>query len=246
MARWLVLSDIHANLTALEAVLQAAGTCERVVCLGDLVGYGPDPNEVVDRLRALGAVCIRGNHDRVASGLATAEDFSPAARVAIEWTRRILREDTLAYLRGLPAGPQQLDGVVLVHGAVTDEDLYVYSPWQAAEQIQRSPGLITLFGHTHLQGGFQWRAGRIGLISLPTTAGQPVAEVVFDDAARYLLNPGSVGQPRDGDPRAAFAVLEDGRGVEFWRVAYDIRAVQARMAAAGLPESLILRLSFGR
>src|SRR5579885_493705 len=117
MARHLVLSDIHANLTALEAVLEAAGQWDDVLCLGDLVGYGPDPNEVVDRLRTLGARTVRGNHDRVAAGLADAEEFNAAARMAIEWTRKQLRPDLLSYLRQLPPGPVECDGLILVHGA---------------------------------------------------------------------------------------------------------------------------------
>jgi diadenosine tetraphosphatase ApaH/serine/threonine PP2A family protein phosphatase len=246
MARHLVLSDIHANLTALEAVLQAAGQWDDVLCLGDLVGYGPDPNEVVERVRALGARAVRGNHDRVAAGLAEPEEFNAAARMAIEWTRHQLRSQALSYLRQLPPGPVESDGLILVHGAVSDEDRYVFTPREAFEELQRSPGRVTLFGHTHVQGGFLLQGQRLGEIRVEPDPAGAAAVLELDPATRYFINPGSVGQPRDGDPRAAFAVIEDASRVAFYRVPYDIAAVQQRMAAAGLPEALILRLAFGR
>ncbi len=246
MARHLVLSDIHANLTALEAVLEAAGQWDDVLCLGDLVGYGPDPNEVVDRLRTLGARTVRGNHDRVAAGLADAEEFNAAARMAIEWTRKQLRPDLLSYLRQLPPGPVECDGLILVHGAVSDEDRYVFTAREAFEELQRAPGRVTLFGHTHVQGGFLLQGQRLGEMRIEQDPSGTAAVLELDPSTRYFINPGSVGQPRDGDPRAAFAVVEDASRVEFHRVRYDIAAVQRRMAAAGLPEPLILRLAFGR
>ncbi len=246
--RYLILSDLHANSTALEAALSAvAGRWEGVVCLGDVVGYGPDPNEVVDRVRALQAKTIRGNHDKAACGLENAEDFNPVARAAASWTHEHLRPDNLIYLQELPSGPLEADGLALVHGALHDEDEYVFAPAQALDGLLESPSPVTFFGHTHFQGGFSFRDNQLEVIQLRPEPGAGFAALRVEQGTRYLLNPGSIGQPRDGDPRAAFAIADlDNRVVEFWRVPYDIDAVQQRMKRAGLPEPLILRLAFGR
>ena len=246
--RFLILSDIHANNTALEAALDVVeGRWERAICLGDVVGYGPDPNEVIDRVRTLEAVIIRGNHDKAACGLADAEDFNPVARAAATWTHEHLRPDNLTYLQQLPQGPLVADGLALVHGAYHDEDEYVFAPAQALDGLLESPSPVTFFGHTHFQGGFAFRDNKLEVLQLRPAPGANFAALRVDPNTRYLLNPGSIGQPRDGDPRAAFAVADMDHGVvEFWRVPYDIEAVQLRMEHAGLPEPLILRLSFGR
>ena len=246
--RFLILSDIHANVTAFEASLAAVeGRWDRAVCLGDVVGYGPDPNEVVERVRKLDAVTIRGNHDKAGSGLADAEDFNPIARTAAMWTLEHLRPENLEYLKSLPTGPLEVDGIALVHGAVRDEDEYVFSPAQALDGLLESPLPVTFFGHTHLQGGFAMLDNRVEVLHFRPAGGMSYATLNIDPAAQYLLNPGSVGQPRDGDPRAAFALADmDRHEVEFWRVQYDVAAVQKRMTEAGLPEPLILRLAFGR
>ena len=246
--RYLILSDLHANSTALEAALSAVdGRWEGVVCLGDVVGYGPDPNEVVDRVRALQAKTIRGNHDKAACGLENAEDFNPVARAAASWTHEHLRPDNLIYLQELPSGPLEADGLALVHGALHDEDEYVFAPAQALDGLLESPSPVTFFGHTHFQGGFSFRDNQLEVIQLRPEPGAGFAALRVEQGTRYLLNPGSIGQPRDGDPRAAFAIADlDNRVVEFWRVPYDIDAVQQRMKRAGLPEPLILRLAFGR
>lgn len=246
--RFLILSDIHANFTALEATLSAAeGRWERAVCLGDVVGYGPDPNEVIDRVRCLSAVIIRGNHDKAACGLIDAEDFNPVARAAATWTRQQLRAENLTYLQQLPQGPIEVDGLAFVHGAFHDEDEYVFAPAQALDGLLESPSAVTFFGHTHFQGGFSFRDNKLEVIQLRPEPGAKFAALRVEPNTRYLLNPGSIGQPRDGDPRAAFAIADlNHRVVEFWRVPYDIEAVQRRMERAGLPEPLILRLAFGR
>jgi diadenosine tetraphosphatase ApaH/serine/threonine PP2A family protein phosphatase len=248
MPRYLLLSDIHANLTALEAVLAAAeGRWDRVICLGDVVGYGPDPNEVIDRVIKLGVRTIRGNHDKAGSGIEDAEDFNPIARAAVEWTHEQLRPENLRWLRELPAGPLVDDGLVFVHGAVGDEDEYVFTVEGAGRSLRESTAPIVFFGHTHVQGGFLLRNDHVEGFrpSIGPDGGSVTMELDAD--ARYLINPGSIGQPRDGDPRAGFAVADnDRRTVEFWRVPYDIEAVQKRMEEAGLPEPLVLRLAFGR
>jgi predicted phosphodiesterase len=246
--RHLILSDIHANLTALDAALEASkGRWDKCVCLGDVVGYGPDPNEVVDRVRELGALTIRGNHDKAGSGLANADDFNPVARNVALWTREQLRPENREWLEKLPVGPARVDGFSIVHGAYHDEDEYVFAPAQALDGLLDAQSPVTFFGHTHLQGGFTLREEKVGVLHFKPTGDSLSSPLVLEDGTTYLLNPGSIGQPRDGNTRAAFAIADlDANLVEFWRVPYDIEAVQKRMAAAGLPEPLILRLAFGR
>ncbi|HTS13688.1 MAG TPA: metallophosphoesterase family protein [Candidatus Limnocylindrales bacterium] len=246
--RYLILSDIHANLTALEAALDAAkGRWEKAVCLGDVVGYGPDPNEVIDRIRSIDAVTIRGNHDKAVSGAANADDFNPVARAAALWTRERLRPENREWLEHLPTGPLAVDGFHMVHGAFRDEDEYVFSPAQALDSLLEAPSPVTFFGHTHLQGAFTLHDERVEALHFKPAGDSPFSNLAIQTGTTYLLNPGSIGQPRDGNSRAAFAIADlPNNSVEFWRVPYNIEAVQKRMEAGGLPEALILRLSFGR
>jgi predicted phosphodiesterase len=245
--RYLILSDIHANLTALDTVLSVAkGRWDKAVCLGDLVGYGPDPNEVIDRVRGLPAVTIRGNHDKAIAGLDDADEFNPIARNAVLWTRSQLRPENREYLVNLPKGPLTIDGFSIVHGAVHDEDEYVLSPALALDGLRDAPTPVTFFGHTHLQGGFSLRGEDVTLLHFKPTGGNEFSTLAVEQGTTYLLNPGSIGQPRDGDPRAGFAIADLDKGsIEFWRVPYNIEDVQGRMRRAELPEPLILRLSFG-
>jgi len=245
--RYLILSDIHANLTALDTVLSVAkGRWQKAVCLGDLVGYGPDPNEVIDRVRALPAVTIRGNHDKAIAGIDDADEFNPIARNAVLWTRAQLRPENREYLENLPMGPLTVDGFSIVHGAVHDEDEYVLSPSLALDGLRDAPTPVTFFGHTHLQGGFSLRGEEVTLLHFKPSGGNEFSTLAVEQGTTYLLNPGSIGQPRDGDPRAGFAIADIDKGtVEFWRIPYDIEDVQSRMRRAELPEPLILRLSFG-
>jgi predicted phosphodiesterase len=246
--RLLVFSDVHANATALEAALLAcAGRWERAVCLGDVVGYGPDPNEAVERVRSLVSAIVRGNHDKAVSGVSDLEDFNPVARAALEWSRRQLLPENVRYLQGLPRGPLEIDGAAIVHGALEDEDEYVFGAEQALVGLLAARRPVTFFGHTHIQGGFSYDGARIERLQLAPGPGTNFAVVSLEPKMRYLLNPGSVGQPRDGDPRAAFAIADlEKRKVEFWRTPYDIPDVQERMERAGAPEALVLRLALGR
>jgi predicted phosphodiesterase len=246
--RYLILSDIHSNLTALDAVLAAAkGRWGKAVCLGDIVGYGPDPNEVVERIRSLDAVVIRGNHDKGVSDSSIAEDFNPVARAVVMWTHDHLTSENRVYIDQLPMGPKLVGDFSIAHGAFHDEDEYVFSPALAYQDLLESPTAVTFFGHTHIQGGFTLRGDEVTVLSSRPAQGKMFFPVKIERGTRYLLNPGSVGQPRDGDPRAGFAIADlQHHLVEFWRVPYDIEAVQNRMAQAGLPEPLILRLSLGR
>ena len=246
--RYLIFSDIHANITALDTVLEASkGQWDQAVCLGDIVGYGPDPNEAVDRICELGCVTIRGNHDKAIAGLTQAEEFNPVARTAVLWSRERLTAENLEFLSQLRQGPVFVDGFCIVHGSIHDEDEYVFVPPQAIEELRIAPTPLTFFGHTHRQGGFMQRGAGLGVINFDPSPRNFIGSLPIEEGATYLLNPGSIGQPRDGDPRAAYAIADlDQKKVEFWRVPYDIAAVQNRMFEALLPEPLILRLSVGR
>jgi predicted phosphodiesterase len=248
--RYLILSDIHSNLAALEAALDVIrDNYEKFVCLGDIVGYGPDANEAVDRVRALKPVAlVRGNHDKAGCGITDAQDFNPTARAAALWTREQLRAENLDYLRELPAGPARVGSYQIVHGSVRDEDEYVFHAREARESFRLAELPVTFFGHTHFQGGFVVRgSGQVELIRLHWPAGVVSAKLLLANNAKYMINPGSIGQPRDGDPRAGFAFYDDDKNtVEYWRVPYDFKITQEKMQKAGLPPSLIERLALGR
>ena len=215
--RYLLLSDIHANLEALEATLSAAGEWDAALVLGDLVGYGADPNAVVDRIRALNPIAIiRGNHDKAACGLDDGSNFNYVARTAAAWTHDVLTAVNLEYLRALPAGPVTIDHAVeICHGAPFDEDHYIFDGMDARRAIDAATRPICLFGHTHLpvifcEGG-GWIEGAI--------PDQASTAITLQPGARYLINCGSVGQPRDGDPRAGFALYDpDARSIAIRRV----------------------------
>jgi predicted phosphodiesterase len=249
MSRYLVLSDIHSNLEALEAVLAVSDRqkCDRVVVLGDLVGYGADPNAVVQRIRDLKPVAVvRGNHDKVAVGLDTADDFNPMARAAAVWTQAALQQDTREFLRALPAGPQLVgDELEICHGSPMDEDLYVVADADALRSIDVMRRPLCMFGHTHVAMCARLDAKR--RLDIETPKGHPEFDTELAPSARYLINPGSVGQPRDGDSRAAYAIADlDKRLVTLYRVAYPIETAQRKILDAGLPPMLAYRLGMGR
>ena len=248
--RYLILSDIHSNESALEAVLAQVGRrYDEILCLGDIVGYGPDVNEASDRVRELAPVAlVRGNHDKAGSGLTDPTDFNPAARAAAFWTREQLRPDNLEYLRQLPVGPARVGDFQIVHGSVRDEDEYVFHAREARVSLELAEVSLIFFGHTHFQGGFVLRnSGRVEQVRLHWPPGVVSAKLVLATNARYLINPGSIGQPRDGDPRAAFAVYDDDEHtVEYWRVPYDVAVTQERMRKVSLPTPLVERLAAGR
>ena len=255
--RYLILSDIHSNLEALETCLELAkGRYDRVLCLGDLVGYGPDPNAVTERTRELAETVIRGNHDKACAGITDAEDFNSLARVSTFWTRNELTAEHSAFLRGLPSGPVAMDGFELVHGSPADEDEYIVGVSQALPALRSFAVQTVFFGHTHHQGGFmltpkgKFQSIRDWILHQEPDSLEHDAEravLPLEDGARYLLNPGSVGQPRDGDWRAAFAIFDDAeRKIEYYRTPYNLFQTQEKMEAAGLPAPLVLRLTIGR
>jgi diadenosine tetraphosphatase ApaH/serine/threonine PP2A family protein phosphatase len=250
--RILLLSDIHANVEALDACLAAAPPHEIVVNLGDIVGYGASPNEVTDRARDLGKTFVRGNHDKAATGLMSLDDFNPMAAAAAMWTRDALTPENLEWLRALPHGPVPLPdfpNVQLVHGSPNDEDEYVVSLGDALAPLIALDIPLTFFGHTHLQGGFFANgSGADGFRPEYRTVGKAESVALqLKSTARYLINPGSVGQPRDGDWRAAFALFDtDAQIVHFHRTPYNLKAAQDRIFAAQLPPRLATRLAAGR
>jgi diadenosine tetraphosphatase ApaH/serine/threonine PP2A family protein phosphatase len=247
MAAYLILSDIHSNLEALEAVLAAVdGEWDRLLVLGDLVGYGGDPNAVVDRIRALGpAAVIRGNHDKAASGIDDASNFNQIARYAAIWTAEVLSDDNREYLRALPPGPVTIDErLEICHGSPFDEDHYIFDADDAQRALEASDRQLCLFGHTHLPVIFKTEDGALqGYVP----DGEAPVSLVLRDGVRYAVNAGSVGQPRDGDPRAAYALYTpETLKLELRRVAYAVDAAQRRIVVAGLPASLANRLAVGR
>jgi predicted phosphodiesterase len=244
--RFLILSDIHANLEALEAVLDAAPPdgFDRLLVLGDLVGYGADPNAVVARIRSLRpAAVIRGNHDKVACGLESAENFNHHARRAAEWTAMTLAAEHRDYLYRLPAGPMLLEGdIEICHGAPFDEDAYIFDAGDALRALDEARRPLCFFGHTHIPVVFM-QSGEMFDLLMPA----PDDPISLRPDWRYLVNPGSVGQPRDGDPRASFVIYDDERReLLMRRVAYPVEAAQAKIVDAGLPPNLSTRLAMGR
>jgi len=235
-----VLSDIHANLPALEAVLAAMPSVDALWQLGDVVGYGPSPNEVVARLRGAGAKGVRGNHDAAALGELGTGDFNADARRAIEWTRSVIAGDTLAWLGSLPERTE-LEGFTLVHGSPRDPIWeYVTSTPVARAGINAMTTSSGLHGHTHVPIAFLLEDGRLEAMG-PGDGSQ-----LAIDGRRVLANPGSVGQPRDGIPTASWLLLDtDADAITWHRTAYDVEAVQAAMVEAGLPARLVDRLSHG-
>ena len=235
-----VLSDIHANLPALDAVLADASSLDGTWQLGDVVGYGPDPDGVVARLRDIGAVGVRGNHDAAAGGGSEIDWFNPDARRAMEWTRTAISAQTVDWLRGLPER-RTIDAFELVHGSPREPLWeYVTSSSIARDSLAVLSEPIGLHGHTHVPVAFLEEGNDVERFS-------PRDGSTLDlRGRRALVNPGSVGQPRDGDPRASYLVLDTATASVAWhRVAYDIEPVQAAMRAAGLPGFLVSRLSIG-
>jgi len=243
--RYLVISDIHGNLAALEAVLDDArmDTVDQVWCLGDVVGYGPCPNECVERLREFpDYLCVAGNHDWAAISRISIAEFNPSAQVACRWTAEQLSPDNVDYLANLPtrivAG-----NCTLVHGSPREPIWeYIIYPSTAQLNFQFFDTQLCFVGHTHAPAIFREETStRKFEISIPV----PSTPIVINEE-RLIINPGSVGQPRDGDPDAAYMVFDsDSKSVEYRRVPYDVDATQGLMMEEGLPESLISRLSFG-
>ncbi|MBU0511189.1 MAG: metallophosphatase family protein [Chloroflexi bacterium] len=238
----LVISDIHANLTALEVVLDDAGHLDVTWLLGDLVGYGPDPNECIARVRELpDLVCLMGNHDAATLGLINTSAFNPAARIAIHWTRDTIRPENLDYLSGLPKTIRDGD-ITMAHGSPRQPIWeYLLDIRNATENFKYFDTSYCFVGHTHLPTIYQLsdEPGKADWII-------PETDTPLTLSPRAIINPGSVGQPRDHDPRASYAIFDtETSSIEYRRVSYDIHAVQTRMREADLPKRHIDRLSAG-
>jgi predicted phosphodiesterase len=247
--RYFILSDIHSNVEALEACVQRAKQAgyDAVFCCGDIVGYGPNPIEAIDGVRALNAVTIRGNHDRVAAGLDEAGQFNPHARHAVYWTRAVLPDSYRHYLASLPVGPLEIAPTAqLVHGALTHEDDYIFTEADAEENFDLTDKSLTFFGHSHFPVVFSSN-GKGAVMQATSYEFDEFIAVKCEAGRKLLVNPGSVGQPRDGDVRASFAIWDADRvRIEFYRVEYDVKRTQERMRAADLSSYLIDRLAHGR
>jgi predicted phosphodiesterase len=245
--RYLILADIHGNAEALTEVLERAGEIgfDDILVLGDLVGYGAGPNDVVRtvRDRARDRHVIRGNHDKVVAAIEDGENFNDVALAAALWTREELAEENLKYVRELRQGPVKTEsGAVICHGSPLDEDEYVLSLEQAAEIFSEHQAHLTFFGHTHLPMMISRNGAKLELAVLK--GAKEDLQVPTD--RQVLFNPGSVGQPRDRDPRSAFAIYDTESGVIQWRlVEYPVERAQKRIQDAGLPPVLAYRLSVG-
>ncbi|MES1241598.1 MAG: metallophosphoesterase family protein [Acidobacteriota bacterium] len=245
--RYLILSDMHANWHAFEAVLRRARRkrFDAVLVLGDLVGYGAAPNQVVEAVRRLGPrlFTVRGNHDKVVSGIDTGANFNQTALAAAQWTSTRLTPANLRYVRDLPQGPVQIEpGLAICHGSPLDEDTYVFSDVDAWEIFSNFPMPVTFFGHTHIPSLFSLEGRMLGVRALRGRTGT----IHLQPNGRYLVNPGSIGQPRDRDPRASYMTYDSERRIVRWhRVEYPIEEAQRRIRKAGLPGSLADRLALG-
>ena len=246
--RYLVLTDIHANLEALDTCLADARArgYERTLVLGDVVGYGPDPNEVIERIQALEPVAIvRGNHDKVACGIERPEGFNVVAKNAALWTLAALTPDHRDWLAALPEGPIPVDPLIeICHGSPFDEDAYIFDELDVIRALKVSERPLCLFGHTHYL--ISWELSTDATDSNGPSATRDL-QITLRDGFKYLVNPGAVGQPRDGDARAAYGIVDtSGPHVEMIRLEYPVEQTQAKIIKAGLPEVLAQRLGVGR
>jgi len=245
--RYLILSDIHANSEALAAVLAQVRRkrWDKAVVLGDVVGYGANPNQAVEAIRELKPlVAIRGNHDKVCSGVESGEMFNRVALQAAMWTRRRLTASNQRWLRSLPEGPAIVDGAfAIAHGTPIDEDAYIFGEIEALNVFRQTTFPLCFFGHSHFPVIFGLSPDAIQTV----LTAPPSFRFRLETGVRYLVNPGSIGQPRDGSPLASFAIFDTGtRTVTIYRVPYAVGRTQRKILDAGLPRPLADRLSVGR
>ncbi|MBI5562775.1 MAG: metallophosphoesterase family protein [Deltaproteobacteria bacterium] len=242
--RYAIISDVHSNLEALRAVMALIDglKADRIICLGDAVGYNADPNECVDILRARGIRCVMGNHDERAAGLAEPDDFNLFAEEAIRWTRARLTDENKAFLAGLPRKLVADKRFLAFHGWVDDTDRYIMGGKDALGNfalMKEEAGVrLGFFGHTHIPIAYIDKNEEI-LMNLDN-------EIQIEKDAYYLINPGSVGQPRNHDPRASFVVYDSRRSeAVYQRAEYDVAGAARKILDAGLPERLAERLKLG-
>lgn len=244
--RFLILTDIHGNFEAFQAVLKSVRKkrVDHILFLGDLVGYGASPNEVIHRLQSLRPLSlVRGNHDKAVCGLDSIQTFNPIAAAAITWTRSHITRKNFDYLAALPKTPLTVnDDITICHGAPFDEDYYIFGEFDAAEAFAYFQTPVCFFGHTHFPFVYSERDGNVEGTFLEGDANT----VKLERGVKYLINPGSIGQPRDRSNKAAYAVFDsEARTIRFFRVKYDIGEAQRKILEAGLPAALAERLSLG-
>ncbi len=245
--RYLIVSDMHANWEAFRAVLRKVKRkrFDATLVLGDLVGYGAAPNQVVEAVRAFkGKVyMVRGNHDKVVAGIDDGSSFNRVALAAALWTRKVLSYENISFVRSLPKGPVKVnDELLICHGAPQDEDYYILSERDALFAFSASEERVVFIGHTHIASVFVYYDGYVEGSMLLGDKGV----IKLHPQARYLINPGSVGQPRDRNPKAAFMIYDEQKSVVRWyRINYPIAAAQKRIINAGLPKVLADRLAVG-
>jgi predicted phosphodiesterase len=236
-----VISDLHANMAALDAVLASIETeaVDRIICGGDLVGYNAEPRQIVDKVRELGIPCVMGNHDAAVVSVTDVENFNAPARAAVEWTIQQLDDDSLEFLRGLPY-ITRIESFTMVHGTLHEPEQwgYIFNAYEAEEHFQHQRDTVCFIGHSHVPGVFI--AGDMVTLSRSS-------RVRVQAGHRYVVNVGSVGQPRDNNPDASYVIYDmDENVIHFRRVPYDVRLTQQRILDAGLPNVLAMRLALGK
>jgi len=244
--RYLIFTDIHGNLEAFNALLKfiQKRKIDHFVCLGDLVGYGASPNDTIQKVRSLRPLSIiRGNHDKAVSGFDSIETFNPIAAASIFWTKKKILRKNAEFLGHLKKGPQNVNDLFTIcHGAPFDEDYYIFGEFDAAEAFDYLKLPLCFFGHTHFPFVYTKRDATVEGTFLEGNSN----EVKLEKGVTYLINPGSVGQPRDRNPRAAFAIYDsDLHVIKFFRLEYDIDDAQEKILKANLPPALAERLSLG-
>jgi predicted phosphodiesterase len=239
--KYAIISDIHANLEALNTTLQKIDNlgADKIICLGDTVGYGANPNECLETIREKKIDSIMGNHDVVACGKKEPDNFNPVARDAALWTRHVLTQENREFLYHLPER-REFEDFLIVHGAISDPDLYIFSTDDAMFEFKlMKKQAVCFFGHTHVRTYYVFQDDAITCLF--------DYEINIEPKAKYLINPGSVGQPRDRDPRASFLIYDTGKGiVKFTRLEYDLSLAQKKIIEVGLDRRLADRLSLGR
>lgn len=243
--KYLIFSDIHSNLEAFEKLLSldVVQKVDKFLFLGDLVGYGANPNEVINTFRKLKNVyCIRGNHDKVIADLESSSLFNPVAAFSAEWSKIQITPENTAFLKQLKTGPEVIDHFITIcHGSTFDEDYYVFSMFEAVESFKFMDTSIGFFGHTHFPVIYLLRNEKIDIVPLNEDT-----KIKLDPNTRYLLNPGSIGQPRDKNPKPSFIVYDSSKKeIQFSRFSYNIKETQRKIREAGLPEILASRLESG-
>jgi len=243
--RYLVFSDIHSNFEAFEKFLahKKLKNIDRILFLGDLVGYGPDPDKVIAQFKELPHVrSVRGNHDKVIADLESSSLFNPAAAFSAEWSKLKISPPNYQFLKKLPKGPQVIDRFITIcHGSTFDEDYYVFSQFEASESFKFMETSIGFFGHTHFPIIYYLRNEKLDIVHLTENT-----RIKLDANTRYLINPGSIGQPRDKNPASSFIIFDSGKmEISFNRFSYDVTKTQKKIREAGLPELLASRLEAG-